>query len=647
MNKFSLRFVVCFLLILASNQILAQFPKYSTLNKSAINAYEDGTKQLDGGNFDKAIPYFEKALSKDSLFIEAHMVLGDIYAEKDNFEKAITCYEKAANINPTFFPNNFFLLGDLQLRVGKYEDAKKSFTSYLKIAQAIPEEKKVRTNRLLSNCDFGINALKNPVSFNPKNLGPGVNSEGGEYYPSMTVDQKELIITRRFKDERIGNQEQEDFYFSKLKDSVWQRAVNPGPPLNSLLNEGAPSVSADGKLVFFAACERPDGKGKCDIYLSQLMPDGSWTKPFNLGAPINTGAWETQPSFSSDGKTLYFIRGYSTREKGQVQDIYSSTFQADMTWSEPVPLSDSINTDGVEESVFIHPDNQTLYFSSNGHTGMGGLDIFVSRRLPNGRWGIPMNLGYPINTSSNENSMMVSPDGKKAYFSSNRKDGYGDLDLYSFDLYKDAQPLLVSYLRARVTDAVSGNPLAAKFEIIDVETGNVVLSNTTDKRRGEFLACLPAGKNYMLNVNKESYLFYSDYFECKEANDKQNAYDLLIKLRQPVAGEKVVLKNIFFDVNKFDLKKESDAELGKLVAFLKNSPTIKIEISGHTDNTGDKKANLILSENRAKAVYDSLIKQGIAATRLTYKGYGDTKSIADNNNETGRAQNRRTEFTIL
>jgi outer membrane protein OmpA-like peptidoglycan-associated protein/tetratricopeptide (TPR) repeat protein len=647
MNKFRLPIVVCFLFTLVSNQLFAQLPKYSTTNKGAINAYEDGTKQLDGGNFDKAIPYFEKAINKDSLFIEAHMVLGDIYAEKDNFEKAISCYDKAANINPTFFPNNFFLLGDLQLRVGKYEDAKKSFTSYLKIAQGIPEEKKARTNRKLNNCDFGINALKNPVAFNPKNLGPGVNSEGGEYYPSITVDQQQLIITRRFKDERLGNQEQEDFYFSKLKDSVWQRAINPGPPLNSLLNEGAPSVSADGKLVFFAACERPDGKGKCDIYLSQLMADGSWTKPFNLGAPINTGAWETQPSFSSDGKTLYFIRGYSTREKGQVQDIYSSTFQADMTWSEPIPLSDTINTDGVEESVFIHPDNQTLYFSSDGHTGMGGLDIFVSRRLPNGRWGVPMNLGYPINTSSNENSMMVSPDGKKAYFSSNRKDGYGDLDLYSFDLYKEAQPLLVSYIRAKVTDATSGNPLAAKFEIIDVETGNVVLSNTTDKRRGEFLACLPAGKNYMLNVNKETYLFYSDYFECKEANDKQSAYDLLIKLRQPVAGEKVVLKNIFFDVNKFDLKKESDSELGKLVAFLKNSPAIKIEISGHTDNTGDKKANLILSENRAKAVYDYLIKQGIVATRLTYKGYGDTKSIADNNSETGRAQNRRTEFTIL
>jgi outer membrane protein OmpA-like peptidoglycan-associated protein/tetratricopeptide (TPR) repeat protein len=647
MNKFNLPIVVCFLFALVSNQLFAQLPKYSTTNKGALNAYEDGTKLLDGGNYDKAIPYFEKAINKDSLFIEAHMVLGDIYADKDNFEKAIFYYEKAAIINPTFFPNNLFLLGDLQLHVGKYDDAKKSFNSYLKVAQGIPEVKRIRTNQLLMNCDFGINAIKNPVAFDPKNLGAGVNTAGGEYYPSITVDQQQLIITRRFKDERIGNQEQEDFYFSKMKDSVWQRAINPGPPLNSLLNEGAPSVSADGKLVFFAACERPDGKGKCDVYLSQFMTDGSWTKPLNLGAPINTGAWETQPSFSSDGKTLYFIRGYSTREKGQVQDIYSSTFQADMTWSEPVPLSDTINTDGVEESVFIHPDNQTLYFSSDGHTGMGGLDIFVSRRQPNGRWGIPMNLGYPINTSSNENSMMVSPDGKTAYFSSNRKDGFGDLDLYSFDLYKEAQPLLVSYLRAKVIDAVSGNPIAAKFEIVDVETGNVVLSNTTDKRRGEFLACLPTGKNYMLNVNKETYLFYSDYFECKEANDKQNAYDLLIKLRQPIAGEKVVLKNVFFDVNKFDLKKESDAELGKLVAFLKNSPAIKIEISGHTDNTGDKKANLILSENRAKAVYLSLISKGINATRLTFKGYGDTKSIADNNTETGRAQNRRTEFTIL
>jgi outer membrane protein OmpA-like peptidoglycan-associated protein len=634
--------------LLLSFSSFAQMPKYSSTNKSAINAFEDGTKQVDGGNWAKAIPYFEKAISKDSGFIEAYMILGDVYAEQNNFENAVKYYDKAAHINPTFFPNNFYLLGTLQLKLARYEDAKASFNDYLRIAKGAPADKIETVNHLIGNCDFSINAMKHPVPFTPKNLGAGVNTAGGEYYPSLTVDQKQLIFTRRFKDDRLNGMEQEDFYISTKKDSVWQRAFNPGPPLNSLQNEGAPSVSADGKLVFYAACDRPDSKGNCDIYLSQLMADGSWTKPFNLGAPVNTGAWETQPSFSSDGRTLYFIRGYTDRNtRRQVQDIYSTTFQADMTWSEPVRLSDTINTPGVEEGVFIHPDNQTLYFASDGHTGLGGLDIFVSRKDANGRWGIPVNLGYPINTNEDENSMMVSPDGKTAYFSSSRKDGFGDLDLYSFDLYKEAQPALVSYVKARVVDAASGNPLSAKFEIIDVETGNVMVSNATDKRKGEFLACLPAGKNYMLNVNKESYLFYSDYFECKAATDKQNAYDLLIKLKQPVAGEKVVLKNIFFDVNKFELKKESMPELNKLLSYLKSSATVRIEVSGHTDNTGDKKANLLLSENRAKSVYDFLIKAGIPAARLTYKGYGDTKPVADNSTDEGKTLNRRTEFTIL
>ena len=262
-------------------------------------------------------------------------------------------------------------------------------------------------------------------------------------------------------------------------------------------------------------------------------------------------------------------------------------------------------------------------------------------------WGEPVNLGYPINTCNDENSLIVSPDGKKAFFSSDRAGGFGSLDLYSFDLYEAARPLTVSYVKAHVSDASTNENLAADFEIIDVETGKTIVKNTTDKKRGEFLASLPSGKNYMLNVNKEQYLFYSDYFECKNATDEQHAFTLDIKLKKPTAGERVVLKNIFFEVGKYDLKSESTSELNKLISFLKTNPTSKIEISGHTDNTGDKKSNQTLSENRAKSVYNYLITQGISATRLTYKGYGDTKPITPNDTPEGKTQNRRTEFTII
>ena len=635
--------------ILFSIQIAnAQTPRYSTTSKSAINAFENGTKYYDQRDFEKAIRSFLQAIDKDPNFIEAHVILAEVLAEQGDYEAAILRYNKAIDINPTFFPNNFYQLARLEMKTSKYDRALQDFKNYKKLVKDIYPEKTILVDQGIKNCEFAIEALKHPVPFNPINMGPAINSANAEYFPSFTVDQNEIIFTRDIPDRQAMEGHQEDFYLSSKKDTSWQQALNAGSPLNSILNEGAPSISADGRLLFFAACDRSDGKGRCDIYLSQRVADGSWSKPMNIGPPINTGDWETQPSFSSDGKTLYFIRGSYSRDHGSQQDdIYYSEFQADHHWSEPKRLNDNINTIGKEESVFIHPDNQTLYFTSNGLPGMGGLDIFLSRRQPDGTWGPAMNLGYPINTSGDENSLVVSADGKKAYFASNRAGGFGSLDLYSFDLYPAAQPLLVSYLKAKVVDAETNLPLSAQFEVIDVTSGKVVLSNSTDQKRGEFLASLPAGKNYMLNVNKEQYLFYSDYFECKEATDKQHAYDLLIKLHKPKAGEHVVLKNIFFDVNKYDLKTESNSELAKLKSFLNANPTIRIEVSGHTDSTGDPKLNQTLSESRANAVYNFLVKEGISSARLTYKGYGKSKPIASNDSEEGRSQNRRTEFTIL
>lgn len=626
--------------------VLAQ-QKYSTNSKAAIRAFEDGTKYYDNRMMPEAVHAFENALAKDSDFIEAWTVLAEVYAMKGDYAQAKVRYRKAVSINPSFFPNNFFQLGRIELKTGSYEDAEKAFQNWKQYVKSPAPEMQQQAEKYLQTCAFAKEAIKHPVPFEPKNLGKGVNTADGEYYPSLTLNQKELVFTRDVADARAYGGHQEDFYVSIYKDSIWQTARNMGAPLNTSQNEGAPSISADGRVLFFTACDREDGKGSCDIYLSQRNADGSWTKPMNLGAPINTGAWESQPSFSSDGRSLYFVRGSYDRNRQMVQDIYMSTFQDDMTWSNPVRLSDTINTSGREESVFIHPDNQTLYFSSDGHPGMGGLDVFLSRRNADGSWGVPENMGYPINTWNDENSFLVSADAHTAYIASDREGGQGKLDMYAFDLYKERRPLLVSYVHAVVTDAATKQPLAAKFEIIDVETGNTVVANSTDKKRGEFLASLPAGRNYMLNVNKEGYLFYSDFFECRNAVDQQHAYELQIALHKPAPGEKVVLKNIFFDVNKFELKAESFPELKRLMAFLKSNPAVKIELSGHTDSTGDKKANQLLSENRAKAVYSYLIANGTDAQRLTYKGYGDSKPVAPNDTDEGRAQNRRTEFSIL
>lgn len=621
--------------------------KYRSTDKAAIRHFEEGKKYYDSREDNKAIRALEAAVARDSAFVEAWLILGQISIEMRDLEMARVQYRKAVSVDPAYMPGAHLMMGDLEVKAGNYERAEGDYANYLTYGGQSNPAKRAEAEKKVNQCRFAIAALRNPVPFDPRNAGPAVNSPENEYFPSLTVDQSEIIFTRDIRDDRAPGGHQEDFYIARKKDTTWTTARNAGAPLNTAMNEGGPSISADGRVLFYTACDRPDGKGSCDIYLAQRMPDGNWGKPINLGSPINTSAWESQPSFSSDGKTLYFVRGSYNRERRRMMDIFVSTFREDMTWSEPVKLSEPVNTPGQEESVFIHPDNQTLYFASDGHPGMGGKDIFLSRRQPDGSWGEPINLGYPVNTQADENSLVVSSDGRKAWFASDRKGGYGNLDLYYFDLHAEARPLTVSYVKARVRDAVSGDPLAAQFEIVDVESGKVVVSNTTDKKKGEFLACLPAGKNYMMNVQKEGYLFYSDHFECSQSNDKQQAFELDIRLQKPIAGEKVVLKNIFFDVNRYTLKPESFSELDRLVQFLRSQPQVRIEVGGHTDSTGDKKANQLLSENRARAVMEYLVSKGIPASRLTAKGFGDTKPVTTNETEEGRASNRRTEFTIL
>ncbi|MFM7900381.1 MAG: OmpA family protein, partial [Bacteroidota bacterium] len=418
-----------------------------------------------------------------------------------------------------------------------------------------------------------------------------------------------------------------------------------GGSLNTYGNEGVPCYSSDGKVLFFAACQRNDGKGSCDLYYSALRKDG-WTKPLNLGGPVNTTLWESQPSFSSDGRTLYFIRGRITGTGIREQDIYMSRIGDDRKWSEPAKLPSNINTPEEEEFVYIHPDDQTLYFSSDGHVGMGGLDIYVSRRRPDGSWGDPVNLGYPINTYDDERGLLVGPRGDVAYISSDRPGGEGGLDLYCFKLHNAARPVATSFVKGVVVDANSGSKLSSSYEIIDLESGKTVVKSGTEETVGTFLSTLPIGKDYLLNVSKEGYLFYSDNFSCKDSKTSNKPYILDIKLEPVTVGSKVVLKNVFFPTNSFELQKESFTELDKLVSFMKKNTNVVIEVSGHTDNVGDKKSNQILSNNRAKSVTDYLESKGIDGSRMTSIGFGDAKPISDNNTEEGRASNRRTEFRI-
>ncbi len=650
MNKAFQIILVIFFVGFANLSFAQRDKPVSSTNKKAIKLYKEGIGYYDARKNELAELTLLTAIAKDPNFIEAELLLAYVYTDMIKYKKALTHYERCMEINPKFFPEMYSSSAAIELKFGLYEKAKQHFEAYLNFSGA-PLMMKDLAKDGLRDCNFAIEAIKHPVPFKPINLGDKINSPLPEYFPSISVDGTKLLYTRRLNSKMTYTGFNEDFFVSKYDGKNWQRSVNV-KPINSLTNEGAPSLSANGRFLIFTSCANPvegygqgrKGYGSCDLFYAYNVGD-NWTKPKNLGPKINTRNWETQPSFSADGKTLYFIRGIG-RGNSRQQDIWTSSLTNQGVWTDPVRLSKTINTPGVEESVFIHPDGKTLYFSSNGHPGMGGLDLFMSQKDASGNWSEPKNLGYPINTFSDENSLLVSSDGELAYFASDRAGGYGELDLYKFEMPESVRPNRVNYLKGRVYDAVTKQPLSAHFQLVDLTTGEVVVESFADKATGEYLVSLPINKEYALSASSDGYLFSSENFLLTEGTAHE-PFRKDVPLQKIEAGKSVVLKNVFFDTDKFGLKQKSKIELDKLITFLAKNKTVKIELGGHTDNVGSAESNQILSENRAKSVYSYLIENGVPEERLTAKGYGDTMPISDNSTDKGRAENRRSEFKII
>lgn len=639
-----------FLIVLSS---CAQRRQLSSSSKRAVKLYQEGKQYFNNKNLDKAITSLTKSADKDEQFIEPRVLLGIIYKAQKKYDNAILYFNQIVQINPSYYPPIFYQLGDIYIKKGEYDKAKGYLQTFLKYDVKITGMKEDAELKIRS-CDFAKYAIKHPVDFNPINLGKGVNTKYPEYYPAMTADGQTLLFTRRLESNKTPTGLNEDFFVSyKLPDSTWGKARHLGSPINSLANEGAPTLSADGQVLIFTACDLMgsygpgrSGIGSCDLFLSQLVGN-KWSKPFNLGPGVNTRNWESQPSLASDGRTLYFVRGIRNRKGGKNYDIWVATLQDNGTFGDAHPLSNVINTSGREESVFIAADGMTLYFASDGHPGMGGTDLFMSKKDSDGNWTEPINLGYPINTSADESSILVEPNGEIAIFASDIKGGYGDLDFYSFKLPKDVQATPVTYFKGHVFDAESKQPLQAYFELKDLKTGKSVVQSVSNEKNGYFLVTLPKGREYALNVSKDGYLFYSENFTLDKPHTVLKPFKKDIPLQPIEVGHIITLKNVFFETAKYELKPKSKVELDQLVTFMNNNPSIHIELSGHTDAVGSAEDNLKLSQNRAKAVNDYLIKNGIDKERLTYKGYGKTRPIASNDTEEGRAENRRTEFKII
>ena len=460
--------------------------------------------------------------------------------------------------------------------------------------------------------------------------------------------------------------EQEDFYVSSLdqKSNVWTLAQPMTSNINTTWNEGAPTISGDGKTIIFVACTDPSGvnygaertgKGSCDLFITQKM-NGRWSTPINLPGAVNTANWETQPSLSADGQTLYFIRAVRSRDGRANSDIYVSNLLPNGKWSEAERLPNVINTASNEESVQIHPDGKTLYFASRGHIGLGGSDLFMSQKDAQGNWGKPVNLGFPINTHFDENSLLVSAQGDIAFFASDRQGGYGNLDIYWFELPEELQANQTYYFEGTAFDALNLTKLAAHIQLTDLSNGQIIFDGFADAFDGKITVPLPIEHRYAVLVNHPGYHPFSLNFDFTRLETSQN-YTLNMPLNPVNSTAENILNNVFFDLAKASLRPESKVELINLSAYLKRNPSIKIEIQGHTDSQGDADQNLILSNSRARTVADFLVQEGIAAERLTYKGYGSGQplitdaQIAQLNNASEIAaahqKNRRTSYKIL
>lgn len=480
------------------------------------------------------------------------------------------------------------------------------------------------------------------------NLGSEINSAFPDYAPVISADGSLLIFTSRrpvtAKEKEKNKEAKEYIYSSSFSDSLnkWGVAAMLGVTINQPdRNNSAIALSNDGQRMLLY---RDDIYGDGNIWESQLHGK-DWSDPVELPEPVNTRYHETSASFSPDGKTIYFVSDRPGGHGGL--DIWMCTQDEQGTWGKAINLGTKINTSSDEEGVFMHPDGKTLYFSSKGHKSSGGYDIFKSV-FENGIWSEPENLGSYINTPGDDVYFVLTADGTTAYYSSVKKDGFGENDIYSFRYIrteKEKGPAL-TLLKGTITDEVTGDSLEAKIIIKDLELNTEVTTINSNSVTGKYLVSLPSGKNYGISVNADGYLFHSENINIPLSTGYQEIIKD-IQLKKIEVGKKIVLNNIFYDFDKSTLRNESVSELDRLVLLMTENPLIKIELSSHTDNIGPDDYNLTLSQARAQSVVDYLIGKGIDKTRLVAKGYGKSVPVASNDTEEGRQQNRRTEFKIL
>ena len=634
----------------------------------------DDDYRADPPRYAQALPHFLAAQLFNPNNAALNVKIGDCYLNSATKTAALPYLQKAATLDATADARTHYLLARALHLSAKWREA----TAEYQLATPVGSNTRngdagtITPNdlqRRIQECRNGQQLMAHSARVFIDNAGPELNSQASDYGPVVSADESTILITSRRegstggKKDPEGNGYFEDIYQATWKGKTWSRATNLGAPVNTDDHDATVGLSPDGQRMLVYV-----GTNGGDL-LETTLGGSAWDKPRRLNSRINTNAHETSASYSPDGRYLYFV---SDREGGAgSSDIYKVDLDGKNT---PVSLGPAINTAYGEEGTFMAPDGKTLYFSSDGHNSMGGYDIFKSV-LENGKWSTPENLGWPINTPDDDVFFVTSASGRHGYYSSDRPGGLGAKDIYRITfLGPEKQPLLseedqllasrlapikqtvlapavavataqVTILKGTVTDDATHQPLDAAIDLIDNASGQTIANFRSNATSGRYLVSLPSGTNYGIVVRQEGYLFHSENFDLPAgAAFAEVTKD--IPLKKLEIGTTIVLRNIFFDTGKATLRPESTAELERLQKLLVETPALKLEMAGHTDDVGEATLNQDLSQRRAQAVVAYLTQHGIAAARLTAMGYGETRPEVPNTSKGNRQLNRRTEFKV-
>jgi len=615
-----------------------------TKSKKAFELYTQADNFRVRGQYEEAVDLLNQAITKDRNFVEAYYRLGQTFYAMKKYSKALENFETGLSLTNSLRKQKdfWFGMGEIYLLNGEYEKAMKVLSAFVN-NETQSKAKIDRATLLFRSAEFALKNTVNTSAYRSHSLSDTVNCFALQYFPVLTADQQQLIFTRRVGD--TPNDDEDLVICNRDAHGRWTSPISISRNINTRLNDGTCTISADGRKLIFSSCAGRDGTASCDLYESKKVGD-EWTVPKNLGKNVNSAAWEAHPSLSADGRTLYFS---SDRRSGIGRyDIWISTLDDNEQWTRAVNAGKQVNTIYDEYSPFIHANNQTLFFASNGLPGFGGFDIFFVDK-DSLSWSAPKNIGSPINDHEDQYSLFITADGRKGYYSHEIRLESGESRSKIVEVLIPAENQIrvrSNYVKGVIRDKVNKTPLSAKIELINIKKNVIESLVESDSVTGDYLMVVTQGAEYALYVNKVSYLFKSYNFNYSEVTDFAPIV-INIDLEKAAEGSVAILNNIFFDVDKYDLKDKSATELQKIIRFLNTNAGIRVEISGHTDNSGSAEYNRQLSQKRALSVFNFLTQNGIDKKRLIPKGYGPDQPVASNDSEDGRQQNRRIEFRII